>query len=98
VIYYSGILFSGEDDLVPEEVKVIYESKHGKEEKTFDVFEWSAAMCSHVSIKGEQMVRYYGYYSNVCRGRWQKQNQMLSNCYLKNVLKVHGKYLIFNEI
>jgi hypothetical protein len=26
-------------------------------------------MCSHVPNKGEQMVRYYGYYSNVSRGK-----------------------------
>ncbi len=32
-------------------------------------------MSSHVPEKGEQMVRYYGYYSNVCRGRRKKQNQ-----------------------
>jgi hypothetical protein len=35
----------------------------------FDALEWLAAMCSHVPNKGEQMVRYYGYYSNVSRGR-----------------------------
>ncbi len=32
-------------------------------------------MCSHVPNKGEQMVRYYGYYSNVGRGKRKKQNQ-----------------------
>ncbi len=32
-------------------------------------------MCSHVPNKGEQMVRYYGYYSNVSRGQRKKQNQ-----------------------
>ncbi len=32
-------------------------------------------MSSHVPEKGEQMVRYYGYYSNVCRGRRKKLNQ-----------------------
>ena len=32
-------------------------------------------MCSHVPNKGEQMVRYYGYYSNVSRGKRQKENQ-----------------------
>jgi len=32
-------------------------------------------MCSHVPNKGEQMVRYYGYYSNVSRGNRKKQNQ-----------------------
>ena len=34
-----------------------------------------AAMCSHVPNKGEQMVRYYGYYSNVKRGRRKNKNQ-----------------------
>jgi hypothetical protein len=35
----------------------------------FDALEWLTAMCSHVPNKGEQMVRYYGYYSNVSRGK-----------------------------
>ena len=43
-----------------------------KEQKTFDALEWFAAMCSHVPNKGEQMVRYYGYYSNVSRGKRKK--------------------------
>ena len=34
--------------------------------------EWLAAMCSHIPNKGEQMVRYYGHYSNVSRGKRQK--------------------------
>jgi len=39
-----------------------------------DALEWLAAMCSHVPNKGEQMVRYYGYYSNVSRGKRKKQD------------------------
>jgi len=39
---------------IPEESKVIYQSKDGKNEKVFDAFEWLAAMCSHVPNKGEQ--------------------------------------------
>ena len=31
--------------------------------------EWLAAMCTHIPNRGEQMVRYYGYYSNVSRGK-----------------------------
>ncbi|MHB9096840.1 MAG: transposase [Syntrophales bacterium] len=31
----------------------------------FDAPEWLAAMCSHVPNRGEQMVRYYGWYSDV---------------------------------
>lgn len=60
---------------IHEESKVSYQSKDGKQQKVFDALEWLAAMCSHVPNKGEQMVRYYGYYSNVSRGRRQKENQ-----------------------
>ena len=45
-------------------MKVIYEFKDGKEEKIFDALEWLAAITSYVPNKGEQMVRYYGHYSN----------------------------------
>ena len=31
--------------------------------------EWPAAMCSHIPNRGEQMVRYCGYYSNASRGK-----------------------------
>ena len=37
--------------------------------------EWLAAMCSHIPNRGEQMVRYYGYYSNVSRGKRKKENR-----------------------
>jgi hypothetical protein len=50
---------------IPDESKVVYQSKDGKEEKVFEALEWLAAMCSNVPNKGEQMVRYYGYYSSV---------------------------------
>jgi hypothetical protein len=33
------------------------------------------AMCSHVPNKGEQMVRYYGYYSNVAPGKRKKAEE-----------------------
>ena len=57
---------------VPEEAMVVYKSKDRKQEKIFDALEWIAAMCSHVSNKGEQMVRYYSFYSNVARGKRKK--------------------------
>jgi len=58
---------------VPEESKVIYRSKDDKKEKDFDVLEWIAAM----PAKGEQMVRYYGFYSPALRGmaRGKRKNQ-----------------------
>jgi hypothetical protein len=45
---------------IQDESKVLYQSKDGKEEKTFEALEWLAAMCSHVPHKGEQMIRYCG--------------------------------------
>ena len=60
---------------IPEESRVLYRSKDGHKEKVFDALEWLAAMCSHVPNKGEQMVRYYGYYSNVSRGKRKQENQ-----------------------
>jgi len=58
-----------------DESKVVYQSKDGKKKQTFDVLEWLAAMCSHIPNRGEQMVRYYGYYSNVSRGKRKKENR-----------------------
>jgi hypothetical protein len=51
---------------------VPYQSKDGSQTKLFDALEWLDAMCSHVPNKGEQMVRYYGYYSNAARGKRKK--------------------------
>lgn len=48
--------------------KVIYESKDGKTSKTFDALDWLAQLTSHIPNRGEQMVRYYGFYSNKSRG------------------------------
>jgi hypothetical protein len=61
---------------IPEESRVLYRSKDGKKENVFDALEWLAAMCSHVPNKGEQMVRYYGYYNIVSRGNRKKQNEI----------------------
>ena len=54
------------------EATVVYTSKDGGTNKRFPALEWLAAMCSHIPNKGEQMVRYYGHYSNVARGKRQK--------------------------
>ena len=48
--------------------KVIYESKDGNTKETFDALDWLALLTTHIPNRGEQMVRYYGYYSNKSRG------------------------------
>jgi predicted nucleic acid-binding Zn ribbon protein len=71
---------------IREESKVIYQSKarprhqsgNGKQQKEFDVLEWLAAMCSHIPNRGEQMVKYYGFYSNRSRGDRKKQTRTRS--------------------
>jgi hypothetical protein len=52
--------------------KVIYQSKDGTSTKTFDALDWLAQLVTHIPHKGEQMVRYYGYYSNKSRGLRKK--------------------------
>ena len=44
--------------------KVIYESKDGKTSKTFDALDWLAQLVTHIPNRAQQMVRYYGFYSN----------------------------------
>ena len=55
-----------------QETKVVYTAKDKKTSKDFAALEWLAGMCAHIPNKGEQMVRYYGHYSNVARGKRQK--------------------------
>jgi hypothetical protein len=52
--------------------KVIYQSKDGTSTKTFDALDWLAQLVTHIPNKGEQMVRYYGFYSNKSRGLRKK--------------------------
>jgi len=56
-----------------QEGTVVYRSKRGETTKSFPAMEWLAAMCSHIPNRGEQMVKYYGFYSNVSRGKRQKE-------------------------
>jgi len=60
---------------LPEESRIIYRSKDNRQEKAFDALDWLAAMTSHIPDQREQMVRYYGFYSNVSRGLRQKENE-----------------------
>jgi len=56
--------------------KIIYESKNlsptnsgnGRSSKTFDALYWLAQLTTHIPNRGEQIVSYYGYYSNKIRG------------------------------
>jgi hypothetical protein len=57
------------DDQSPDGIaKVIYQSKDGRTSKTFGALDWLAQLTTHIPGKNEQMVRYYGYYSNKSRG------------------------------
>jgi hypothetical protein len=52
--------------------KTIYQSKDGTSTKTFDALDWLAQLVTHIPSKGEQMIRYYGFYSNKSRGLRKK--------------------------
>ena len=55
-------------DYLPEPDKVIYRAKSGRDQRTYGSLEWLAAMMSLLPLKGEQLVKYYGHYSNRARG------------------------------
>ena len=42
--------------------------------KSLTKVDFIASICSHIPNKNEQMTRYNGYYSNVCRGRRKKDS------------------------
>ena len=59
---------------VREESMVIYKLKDGTNTRQFDAVYFIASLASHIPNMGEQMIRYFGYYSNVLRGRRKRQN------------------------
>jgi len=56
---------------------IIYQSKmHPVLKRNFEVFsafDWLAALTAHIPNTGEHLVRYYGWYSNVNRGKRRKE-------------------------
>jgi len=54
---------------VSESFKVIYKSKDGTNNRQLDAVDFIASLCSHIQTMGKQMITYFGYYSNVYRGR-----------------------------
>lgn len=55
--------------------KVIYQAKSDTSSKTFDAQDWLAQLTTHIPNRGEQMVRYYGFYSNKMRGMRRKAGE-----------------------
>jgi hypothetical protein len=39
----------------------------------FPVLDWIATLTTHIPNKAEQLIRYYGYYSNVSRGKRKRE-------------------------
>ena len=52
--------------------RVIYKGKNSRTRETFVALDWLARLVSHIPNRGEQLVRYYGYYSNKSRGMRKK--------------------------
>jgi hypothetical protein len=51
---------------------VIYRGKNSSVRESFMALDWLARLVTHIPNKGEQLVRYYGYYSNKSRGMRKK--------------------------
>ncbi len=52
--------------------KVVYTSRDRKSRKIFNALDWLARLVTHIPGRYEQIVRYYGYYSNKSRGMRNK--------------------------
>ena len=52
---------------------VIYTSKTTNAKETFSATDFLARLITHIPNKGEQLVKYYGYYSNKSRGLRKKE-------------------------
>ena len=74
-LHHPRLFFPGENNLYSREIQGLLSVQRRAKRESIRCIEWLAAMCSHVPNKGEQMVRYYGYYSNVSRGKRKKQNE-----------------------
>ena len=47
--------------------------------EVFPVLDWIAAVTAHIPNKGEHLVRYYGWYSNVNRGKRKQAEEHTPN-------------------
>ena len=76
--------------------KVVYRSKINPRIKSnfriYDPLDWIAAVTSHIPDKGQQMVRYYGYYSNVKRGKNRKKSIIPEYLNIKEPLSSSKEY------
>jgi hypothetical protein len=60
------------EDATDGVAKVVYTSKDGKSRNIFNALDWLAMLVTHIPGRYEQMVRYYGWYSNKSRGMRKK--------------------------
>lgn len=60
------------DESLDGNAKVIYRSKSSNLKETFLAADFLAKLITHIPNKGEQLVRYYGFYSNKSRGLRKK--------------------------
>ena len=63
-----------EGELEDGKSKIIYESKRTRKKEVFEGRDFLAKLTTHIPNKGEQLVRYYGYYSNKARGIRKKKD------------------------
>ena len=59
--------------------QVLYTGKNGGVQERFPAVDWLARLVTHIPNKGEQMVRYYGYYANKSRGLRKKSEIVQSS-------------------
>jgi len=72
-LHYPGVILLGKDAVPGSGGEGHLYGQGQKDKQSLSSPGMAGAMCSHILNKGEQMVRYYGYYSNVSRGERKKE-------------------------
>ena len=77
--------------------KVVYEGKTSRSYKSFTALDWLARLITHIPNKGEQLVRYYGYYSNKSRGVRKKCEKSEEEQKEIKMVEESGEVALFNS-
>ncbi|MHB8062609.1 MAG: transposase, partial [Ruminiclostridium sp.] len=72
--------YISEKETVDGTARVVYEGKTTGKQGTFTATDWLARLVTHIPNRGEQLVRYYGYYSNKSRGQRKKTGENTGEC------------------
>ena len=71
-VYCGNAIWPRNEEGLETLARYIIRASFSQERMTYIALDWLAQLVTHIPTKGEQMVRYYGFYSNKSRGLRKK--------------------------